>query len=284
MRAAVSSTIAELVQATKGARAGMRSCALFDVGSSQSASVLAQILDAIKPENCDTFVYETTSASVDLLERALEGTPHSRRVALKGFWNYTMDGRSAPFKVTTLDTLMAEQLQKDEYRQSDLIVARIGRMVDDSFWKEIHGGADTIERIAGRRINLSPLQGLDKFLVLKRLTMVTWESYMDGKLKEEVDYVAQRGYHVYVLGVPKMVRVDGHYWDGKYAGSGSANAEFGLEENSLGRCNFPVTMVAIVEGSPMNSMLQHKRLPCAHFKGVSCKCDNFRTGGVYDMC
>ena len=158
MRAAVSSTIAELVQATKGARAGMRSCALFDVGSSQSASVLAQILDAIKPENCDTFVYETTSASVDLLERALEGTPHSRRVALKGFWNYTMDGRSAPFKVTTLDTLMAEQLQKDEYRQSDLIVARIGRMVDDSFWKEIHGGADTIERIAGRRINLSPLQ------------------------------------------------------------------------------------------------------------------------------
>ena len=237
-----------------------------------------------KPENCDTFVYETTSASVDLLERALEGTPHSRRVALKGFWNYTMDGRSAPFKVTTLDTLMAEQLQKDEYRQSDLIVARIGRMVDDSFWKEIHGGADTIERIAGRRINLSPLQGLDKFLVLKRLTMVTWESYTDGKLKEEVDYVAQRGYHVYVLGVPKMVRVDGHYWDGKYAGSGSANAEFGLEENSLGRCNFPVTMVAIVEGSPMNSMLQHKRLPCAHFKGVSCKCDNFRTGGVYDMC
>ena len=63
MRAAVSSTIAELVQATKGARAGMRSCALFDVGSSQSASVLAQILDAIKPENCDTFVYETTSTS-----------------------------------------------------------------------------------------------------------------------------------------------------------------------------------------------------------------------------
>ena len=57
-----------------------------------------------------------------------------------------MDGRSAPFKVTTLDTLMAEQLQKDEYRQSDLIVARIGQMVDDSFWKEIHGGADTIER------------------------------------------------------------------------------------------------------------------------------------------
>ena len=100
--------------------------------------------------------------------------------------------------------------------------------------KAIGSGADTIERVAGRRINLSPLQGLEKFLLLKRLTMVSWESYTDEKLKDEAAYVAQFGYRGYLVGVPKFVRIDGHYWDDKYAGSSKSNAAFGMEEGNLG--------------------------------------------------
>ncbi|QDZ26103.1 hypothetical protein HOP50_20g86700 [Chloropicon primus] len=280
----VAAAVGQVVKQTKEGRAGMTSCSLFDVGSSSRPDILVEILNTVSSSECETYIYETTSSSVERLEQALEASPHTRRVGLKGFWNYTMDGKSAPFKVTTMDTLMAEQLQKHEYLESDLIVARIGRMVDDSFWKEIHGGADTIERIAGRRINLSPLQGLEKFLLLKRLTMVVWESYTDHKLKEEIDYVSSFGYKVYIVGRKKFVRVDGYYYDQKYSGLSQSNSAFGIEESYLGTCHFSVTLVAFVETHSINSFIQQEQLPCKHFKGVSCKCDNFRTDRVYDMC
>ena len=280
----VSGTLGKLVNATKAARTGLRSCALFDVGSSKSAETLTKILDALAPDKCDTFVYETTRSNVDLLETQLKGLKHPIRVGLKGFWNYTMHGKSAPFKVTTLDNLMAKELQKGEYRENDVVVARIGRMVDDTFWKEIHGGADTIERIAGRRINLSPLQGLDNFLLTKRVTAVMWESFTDDKLRDEVEYVSSHGYNVYIIGHPKFVRVDGHYWDDKFAGQRRANSRFGIAEDYLGTCHFSVSVVAFVEDHPINSFLQQRQLPCEHYRGISCTCENFQASRVYDMC
>ncbi len=286
VRTKISKSLGKLLLETKGSRSGMKSCALFDVGSSsnKSSEILIKVLDEFEPYTCDTYVYETTTPNVESLEGALERSNHARRVRLKGFWNYTMDGKSAPFSVSTLDTVMKEQLQKEEYLPSDVIVARIGRMVDDSFWKEIYGGADTIERIAGRRINLSPLQGLEQFLLTKRLTAVVWESYTDEKLKEEVSYVSSFGYSVYIVGSPKFVRIDRYYWDDKYSGSSKSNQLFGMSEESVGTCHFSITLIAVVEEHTMNSQIQNNQLPCKHVKGISCKCDNFQTTSVYDMC
>lgn len=156
--------------------------------------------------------------------------------------------------------------------------------MDDSFWKQIHGGSDTIERIAGRRINLSPLQGLEKFLLTKRLTAVVWESYTDDKLKSEVEYISERGYKVYLVGDQKLVRIDRHYWDDKYAGSSESNSPLGIPKESLGTCHFSVTVVAFVEEHRINYSIQERKLPCVHFRGISCKCESFETDKVYDMC
>ena len=125
----MTSEIGDLVAQTKEGRGGLRSCALFDVGSSKSHTVLVDLLSMLETHDCDAFLYETTEPNVKLLEEKLTDAGQARRVKQKGFWNYTMEGKSAPFKVTTLDTLMTNQLQKDEYRSEDVIIARIGRMV-----------------------------------------------------------------------------------------------------------------------------------------------------------
>ena len=82
------------------------------------------VLAKLEPFDCDTFVYETTEPNVKLLEERLAEAGQAMRVKQKGFWNYSMEGASAPFKVTTLDTLMTKQLQKEDYRSVTTILIR----------------------------------------------------------------------------------------------------------------------------------------------------------------
>jgi len=113
---------------------------------------------------------------------------------------------------------------------------------------------------------------------------VVWESYTDDKLKSEVEYISARGYNVYIVGDHKFVRIDRHYWDEKYAGSSESNTQLGIPKESLGTCHFSITLVAFVEEHGINYSIQESKLPCAHYRGISCVCDSFQTDRVYDMC
>ena len=52
----------------------------------------------------------------------------------------------------------------------------------------------------------------------------------------------------------------------------------------MGTCHFSVSVVAFVEDHPINSFLQLRQLPCEHYRGISCTCENFQASRVYDMC
>ncbi len=80
------------------------------------------------------------------------------------------------------------------------------------------------------------------------------------------------------------MRVDGYYWDDKYAGRLESNRPFGIHEEAVGACHFSVSVMAVVEDHPLHFALQKDQLPCRHYKGISCICDNFQTKTAYDMC
>ena len=66
---AVPEIVGHLIEQTKGGRTGLSSCSYFDVGSSRLPGILVQVLDKIAPDHCDSFIYETTSSDVAVLEQ-----------------------------------------------------------------------------------------------------------------------------------------------------------------------------------------------------------------------
>jgi hypothetical protein len=130
-------------------------------------------------------------------------------------------------------------------------------------------GSIPFVKIDVESLELSVLRGMTSSLSDRRVRSVLWERNAeqhecscgkrdaDGRcactptnsMKDEVDFIASFGYHVYLPGIKYFLRLDGHYWHPDY--------EVGLYTH-MGRRSPVINLLGVRPGDPILAYIAEK--------------------------
>ena len=266
-------------KAVKAKRGGVERCVYLDIGSGHTPDVFKKYVKTVGT-TCSTYAYDDRSELVKPLQGASHSAGHRGAGApvvarLKAFGEQRMSFTGGGTPLTTLDLELAEVLGT-HFGAADVVVVRFGRAVRGGVWADAPTGKGAAKGAfrASSETLMQALRGMEGSLLTQKVSLVTWERFSDMSMLEEVRFLEQFGYQVFVQGVDRFLRVDRQYFDPIYGGSGnSTTVGKGTGIAALAQCKMRLQLMAFPEGHPVLAEIYAKQLPCTpnRRKGV-CVC------------
>ena len=282
---AMSTVLYEIVFRSTALMKDQGRCTLLGAGHTTETKMVRAITRRLEPLSCRSFVYDQVDTGVANLKGALADVP-SASVKFKGFADVAVSFRGAGAPITTLDTEL-EEIGRSSGTEShlgmadDLLIVRLDHMEVGELWRRPQGGAllGIAEGNERREPSARALKGLEKSLLAKRVTAVSWRRDASDTLRNEVDFVAKFGYRVYVVGTDKLLRIDGSYFDAVYTGIPPGGPLKGRRRGPedahwVGMCRLSLNLIAVIEGHPYIQRISRDLSVCVRGEGSGCVCDS----------
>ena len=282
---AVSTVLYEIVFRSTALMKEQSRCTMIGAGHTSELKMVKAITKRLEPLSCRSFIYDQVDKSVASLKGELGDVP-SASVKYKGFADVAVSFRGGGAPVTTLDEEVQEigrgsGSEAHLGMADDLLVIRLDHLEVGELWRRPQFGAllGITDKDKQAEPSARALKGLEKSLLSKRVTAVSWRRDASDTLRNEVDYVAKFGYRVFIVGTDKLIRVDGSYFDAVYTGVPPGGPMKGLRRGPedahwLGVCKLSLNLLAVVEGHPYIQRVSRDLSVCVRGDGAGCICDS----------